>query len=52
MPERVQVNRASSRASIQNTDAEDFSCLLRVGGEAKRKERGAKRNAEDTLADY
>ena len=38
MPERVQVNRASSRASIQETDAEDFSGLLtrQFGSKAQR----------------
>ena len=36
-----------SSACIQETDAEDFPCLLRVGGRAKRKEHGAKSKDRD-----
>ena len=36
-----------SSAYIQETDAEDFPRLLRVGGTAKRKEHGAKRKDGD-----
>ena len=43
LPERVHEDRATgSSACIQETYAEDFPCLLRVGGTAKRKEHGAK----------
>ena len=46
LPERVHEDRATgSSACIQETDAEDFSCLLRVGKRnAKHKEHGAKSN--------
>jgi hypothetical protein len=40
---RLQENRyARSSARIQETYTEDFPCLLRVGGNAKRKEQSAK----------
>src|SRR5262249_20380919 len=41
-----------SSASIQETYAEDFSRLLRVDGEAKRKEHGAKCKWENAHADH
>ena len=48
LPERLHENRATrSSACIQETDAEDFPCLLRVDGTAKRKEHGAKSEGED-----
>ena len=44
LPERLHEDRATgSSAWIQETDAEDFSWLLRVSERAKRKEHGAKR---------
>ena len=43
MPERLHEDRATgSSACIQETYAEDFPCLLRIDGSAKRKEHGAK----------
>jgi hypothetical protein len=52
-PERVHEDRATgSSAIIQETYAEDFSLLLRLGRLAKRKEHGAKRKAKDCFADY
>ena len=48
LPERVHEDRATrSSAIIQETYAEDFSCLLRLGGKAKRKEHGAKSKDRD-----
>jgi len=50
LPERVHEDRHTrSSARIQETDAEDFSRLQRLGGKAKRKEQGArnKRKAFD-----
>jgi hypothetical protein len=48
LPERLQEDRNTrSSAIIQETYAEDFSCLLRVGGNAKRKEQSAKRKAKE-----
>ena len=41
LPERVHVNRATASASIQETYAEDFSRLLRLGGCTKSKEHSA-----------
>jgi hypothetical protein len=42
LPERVHEDRATgSSALIEETYAEDFPRLLRVGGTAERKERGA-----------
>ena len=36
LPERLHENRATrSSACIQETDAEDFPCLLRLGGTSK-----------------
>jgi len=53
LAERSDKDRASgSSGSLQVTDAVDFRWLLRLDGKAKRKEHSAKRNAEDTLADY
>ena len=47
LPERLHEDRATrSSACIQETYAEDFFCLLRVGGTAKRKEHGAKCEGE------
>ncbi|HEY7217176.1 MAG TPA: hypothetical protein VH985_02195, partial [Candidatus Binatia bacterium] len=48
LAERVQKDRAtSSSAWIQETYVEDFPWLLRRGGNAKRKEQSAKRDAKD-----
>jgi hypothetical protein len=48
LPERVNENRAAgSSASFQEPYAEDFSCLLRVSGKAKRKEHSAKSKDRD-----
>jgi hypothetical protein len=48
LPERLHEARATgSSAWIQETDAEDFPCLLRVGGEAKSKEKKAGNKADD-----
>jgi hypothetical protein len=45
---RLQENRhARSSACIQETNAEYFSCLLHLGGNAKRKEQSAKRKTND-----
>ena len=52
LPERLQEDRATgSSAIIQETYAEDFPCLLRVGGHAKRKEYGAQENCGFEIAD-
>jgi hypothetical protein len=43
LSERVQEDRATGSSAIfQITDAGNFRCLLRVDGNAKRKEHGAK----------
>jgi len=48
LPERVHEDRATgSGASIQETYAKDFSCLLRLGGTVKRKQHGAKSKDRD-----
>jgi hypothetical protein len=48
LPERLQEARhPGSSASIQETDAQDFPRLLRLGRRAKRKEHGAKRKDGD-----
>jgi hypothetical protein len=48
LPERRHEDRAAgSSAWIQITYADDFPCLLRVGGRAKRKEHGAKSKDRD-----
>ena len=40
LPERLQEDRATrSSACIQETYAEDFPCLLRVGGEHSKQQR-------------
>ncbi len=50
MKKRLQENRYTrSCAPIQETYAGDFSCLLRVGGNAKRKEQSAKRKAKNVF---
>jgi hypothetical protein len=42
LPERLQEDRdTGSRTIIQESYAEDFPCLLRLDGTAKRKEHGA-----------
>jgi len=41
-----------SSARIQDADAKDFSCLLRLDGTTKRKKHGAKSDREETLADH
>jgi hypothetical protein len=52
LPKRVQEDcDTRSGAIIQETDAEDFSLLLRLSGRAKRKEHGAKQNTKKTFAD-
>jgi hypothetical protein len=46
LPERIDENRHTRRSAIiQETDAKDFSRLLRVGGNAKREEQSAKGKA-------
>jgi hypothetical protein len=53
LPERVNEDRTTgSGASIQETYAENFCRLLRLGGRAKRKEHGTKCKTNDALADY
>jgi hypothetical protein len=48
--ERIQKYGATGRSTIiQDAYAEDFSCLLRLGGPAKRKEYGAQRDANDLV---
>ena len=48
LPKRLQEDRATrSSAYIQETYAGDFSCLLRLSGNAKRKEQSAKRKTND-----
>jgi hypothetical protein len=53
LPQRLHEGCATRRVAwIQVTYAEDFARLLRYGGRAKRKEHGAKRKAENAVADY
>ena len=48
LPERLHEDRATgSSACIQETYAEDFPCLLRVGGSAKRQKHSAKSKDRD-----
>jgi hypothetical protein len=48
LPERLNEYRHTrSSASIQETDAEDFPCLLRLGRPAKRKEQSANGKTSD-----
>ena len=48
LPKRLHEDRSTgSSGSIQETYAGDFSWLLRVSGNAKRKEQSAKRKAND-----
>ena len=51
LPERLHEDRATgSSAFIQETDAEDFPCLLRVGGRrSSAEEQCAKRKDRDFL---
>ena len=43
LPERLNEHRATGGSAwIEETDAEDFPCLLRLDERAKRKEHGAK----------
>src|SRR5262245_10806657 len=53
LPECVHHDRHTGRrAWVQETDAENFPCLLRVSGNTKRKEHGAKRESRNSLLHF
>jgi hypothetical protein len=53
LPEGLREDRDTGRSAIiQETYAEDFSCLLRLGRKAKRKERGAKRKTKEFVSHF